>query len=732
MEYRVLGPLEALGSEGPLPLGGAKQRALLALLLLNANRVVSRERLIDELWGEEPPETAVTSVQVYVSRLRKLLPDGSLVTRPPGYVLEVEPENVDLIRFERLVKEGRSALAAGDPVHAADAIREAIGLWRGPALTEFAAEPFAQIEGGRLDDLRVAALEERIDADLQLGRHAELTGELEVLIASHPHRERLRAQLMLALYRAGRQSEALDVYRDLRATLDEIGIEPGESLQRLERQILNHDPEIDAPCALPIAEASAPATAARAAARHRPLRRAGRRRTSSRTTPSRRPRSSTGCTTRPRPRSRRPAAPSRRVSSARCSRRSARATDHATQAANAALATRRRLTRAFGEALSLRIALESGEVVARPRLDRHGHAGRRVGAARRPRAARRHRRRPPRRPGARGGVRTARARAGTRARRRRAPSRSRARCERPSTVLFADLVDSTRLGQELDLEALSLLMSEYFRAMEAVVARHGGIVEKFVGDAVMAVFGVPVLHEDDALRAVRAAAEMRDSLATLNERFEATWGVRLQGRIGINSGEVMAGDHLQGHLIVTGPAVTVAKRFEEAAAADEILISEATHRLVRDAVVAEPISHRAVKGGETLDAHAARRGAAAHVRQGAPLRHAARRPRAGVQRAPQHIREGRREPRVPSPDGARRRGRRQVAPRAGVRARSRRRGDGPARALPAVRRRHHVLAARRRRARHRQQRRSDRRRAVERSDRRTASARGARRADRRA
>src|SRR5215212_7771900 len=239
MEYRVLGPLEALGSAGPLPLGGAKQRALLALLLLNANHVVSRERLIDELWGEDPPETAVTRV--------------------PGYVIEVEPENVDLIRFERLVKDGRAALAAGDPVSAADTIRAAIALWRGPALTEFAAEPFAQIEGGRLDDLRVAALEERIDADLQLGRHTELTGELEVLITSHPHRERLRAQLMLALYRAGRQSEALDVYRNLRATLDEIGIEPGESLQQLERQILNHDPVIEAP-ALPIAEATAPAT----------------------------------------------------------------------------------------------------------------------------------------------------------------------------------------------------------------------------------------------------------------------------------------------------------------------------------------------------------------------------------------------------------------------------------------------------------------------------------------
>ena len=268
MEYRVLGPLEVLDTGAPLPLGGVKQRALLALLILNANHVVPRERLIEELWGDQAPETAVKSVQVYVSQLRKLLPDGSLVTRAPGYMLEVEAEAVDLIRFERLVREGRSALAAGAPDRAADTLREAVALWRGPALTEFAAEHFAQLEGGRLDDLRLDALENRIDADLQLGRHAEVTGELEVLIASHPHRERLRAQLMLALYRSGRQSEALDVYRDLRTTLDEIGIEPSENLQRLERQILNHDTEIDAPAqALPVAvSASEPAQAAVAGA----------------------------------------------------------------------------------------------------------------------------------------------------------------------------------------------------------------------------------------------------------------------------------------------------------------------------------------------------------------------------------------------------------------------------------------------------------------------------------
>ncbi|MFL6033777.1 MAG: BTAD domain-containing putative transcriptional regulator [Gaiellaceae bacterium] len=600
MEYRVLGPLEALGSEGPLPLGGAKQRALLALLLLNANRVVSRERLIDELWGENPPETAVTSVQVYVSRLRKLLPDGSLVTRAPGYVLEVEPENVDLIRFERLVKDGRAALAAGDPVSAADTMRAAIALWRGPALTEFAAEPFAQIEGGRLDDLRVAALEERIDADLQLGRHGELTGELEVLITSHPHRERLRAQLMLALYRAGRQSEALDVYRDLRATLDEIGIAPGENLQRLERQILNHDCEIDAP-ALPIAEAPAPA---------KPLER-------QRVTVLFAALDATNELEDD------PVQTAsffdRLQDEATAEIEAAGGTvekglvgallatfggdEHAAQAASAALATRRRLTRAFGEGLSLRIALETGDVIvgrdslvmgtpvaasarlvglAQPADIVVGHrAGQALEAAF---ELREHGR--------------AHVLVGPRAQ----PVTREVR--KTVTVLFADLVDSTRLGQELDLEVLSLLMSEYFRAMQAVVARHGGIVEKFIGDAVMAVFGVPVLHEDDALRAVRAATEMRESLAGLNERFETTWGVRLEGRIGINSGEVMAGDHLQGHLIVTGPAVTVAKRFEEAAAANEILISEATHRLVRDAVVVEPISHRGAKGGETLDAHA--------------------------------------------------------------------------------------------------------------------------------
>jgi DNA-binding SARP family transcriptional activator len=237
MEYRVLGPLEVVENGEPLPLGGAQQRALLALLLLNANRVVSRDRLIDELWGDEPPETAVQTVQVYVSRMRKLLPPGTLVTRRPGYMLAAGPETIDLLRFEQLLADGRAARGAGDPERASRSLCEALDLWRGPPLTEL-DKPFAQIEGARLEDMRLAALEERIEADLELGRHAELIGELEVLIGDYPHRERLRGQLMLALYRDGRQAEALEAYRDARAALDELGIEPREQLRKLEQAIL--------------------------------------------------------------------------------------------------------------------------------------------------------------------------------------------------------------------------------------------------------------------------------------------------------------------------------------------------------------------------------------------------------------------------------------------------------------------------------------------------------------
>src|SRR5262245_12896782 len=242
MEYRVLGPLEVSDGDGPLALGGPKQRALLALLLLSANRVVSRERLIDELWGAAPPASAVTSLQVYVSRLRKLLPPGALQTRPPGYVLEVEPEQVDLLRFERLRAEARQA----EPERASDLLREALAISRGPPLAEV-PETFARVDGARLEELRLAALVAGCRADPALGRHAALVAELERVVAEHPHRELLRSQLMLALYRCDRQAEALAAYCDARAALDDLGIKPSEHLRELERAILTQDPALARP-----------------------------------------------------------------------------------------------------------------------------------------------------------------------------------------------------------------------------------------------------------------------------------------------------------------------------------------------------------------------------------------------------------------------------------------------------------------------------------------------------
>src|SRR3954454_13222989 len=241
MDFRLLGPLEAGADAAPLRLGGRKPRALLACLLLDANHTVSIEQLIDELWGERPPDTATKMVQIYVSQLRKVLPDGVLRTRPGGYVLQVEPEALDVNRFDALRAQGRAALQRGEAAEAAELLREALDLWRGPALAEF-TEPFALAQRGRLDELRLGCVEDRIDADLALGRHADVVAELEVQIARHPLRERLRAQLMLALYRCGRQADALGTYQSYRRTLDEeLGIDPSAELRALESAILAHE-----------------------------------------------------------------------------------------------------------------------------------------------------------------------------------------------------------------------------------------------------------------------------------------------------------------------------------------------------------------------------------------------------------------------------------------------------------------------------------------------------------
>lgn len=238
MDFRILGPLEVVDSGSALPLGGRNQRTLLALLLLHAGEVVSSDRMIDALWGEEAPRTAQTSIQNSISRLRKLLGSERLVTRSPGYELRLQGDLLDARRARELVGEARAA----EPPERVRLMSEAEQLWRGPTLADFAYAGFAQAAIAQLEELRLGIVEERIDAELELGRDTELLGELEGLVADHPLRERLRGQLMLALYRAGRQADALHTYQEARRSLlEQLGIEPGPALQRLHGSILRQE-----------------------------------------------------------------------------------------------------------------------------------------------------------------------------------------------------------------------------------------------------------------------------------------------------------------------------------------------------------------------------------------------------------------------------------------------------------------------------------------------------------
>jgi class 3 adenylate cyclase len=436
MRFRLLGPLEIDDVADEALLRRAKPRALLALLLLSANRPVGTDRLVAGLWGEDEPATALGALQNYVSQLRKALGRDVVVTRAPGYMAVVGPDELDVERFERLVAEAADSDVSGR----AACLREALSLWRGPPLADLADEPFAGAEIRRLDELRLAALEDRIAADLELGRHGELVAELEALVQEHPLRERVRALLMLALYRGGRQAEALAAYRDGRKLFDEeLGLEPGDELQRLERAILRHDPELDAPSASAVRAAEG------------------------------------------------------------------------------------------------------------------------------------------------------------------APMRSG---RRTVTVIFADVSGSTELGESLDPETLRDLMSTFFEEMRGAIVRHGGTVEKFAGDEVMAVFGAPVAHEDDPLRAVRAAEEMLTAVQALDEALERDRGVRFQLRIGINTGEAVAGEASAGGTFVTGPAVNIGKRLQELAEPGDAVLGEGTMRLVRDAVEVEPLGSVALRGrAEPLEAY---------------------------------------------------------------------------------------------------------------------------------
>jgi class 3 adenylate cyclase len=435
MEYRVLGSLEVVDGRGRrLPLGGARQQSVLASLILKAGRTVPLQRLVEELW-ETPPKTAEKTVQVYVSRLRRQLNAGAIESRRGGYALVLDGDHLDLAQFEQIADEGRKALRAGDCERAARLLRDALALWRGPALSGLSSQTLER-EAERLEELRLQALEDRLEADLGRGRERDVVAELQPLVAAHPFRERLRAMLMLGLYRSGRQTDALDVFRETRALLSEqLGLEPSEALRQLERRILEHDPELE----VRLPEATAP-------------------------TP----------------------------------------------------------------------------VVSRPEE----------------------------------------------------PIRAR----RPATVVFADLVGSTGLGERLDPESVHAVLDRYSRISTAVLERHGGTVEKFIGDAIVGIFGLTELHEDDALRAVRAAVELRDAAAELGEELQRTRGIDFAVKLGVNSGDVFIGAGSQRGTFATGDPINVAARLEQIADGHEILLGERTYRLVERHVRAEPLEPLVVKG----------------------------------------------------------------------------------------------------------------------------------------
>lgn len=442
MDFRLLGPLEVRGLDGLLRIRSAKERALLGLLLLRANQFVSCDLLIDELWGEHPPTTAKHTLEVHVSRLRRALAvggNGSMIESfPGGYRVRVAEDALDVLRFERLLKEGRSELDAGALETAEQRLEAALALWRGPALADLADEPFSEVEAQRLEELRLAALEARLEVALRLGRHAELVGELQSQVADHPHHERLRAQLMLALYRSGRQADALATYREGRRRLvDELGIEPSRELQELEQGILRQDPTLE----LRPTAAKSPATSV--------------------------------------------------------------------------------ADRLGAPAHSTAAVAELRQVV---------------------------------------------------------------------TAMFCEATGAMAPDEQLDPEALKVPLDAFFGRVKATVESHGGTMGGGIGRAMMAVFGVPVAHEDDALRACRAAMDIRPGLPELG----------LQACIGVSSGEAVADDSAR---LAIGEAVDVAARLQQAAEVGEVLISNATLELAHGSVEVEPVATLMLANHEPVPAY---------------------------------------------------------------------------------------------------------------------------------
>jgi DNA-binding SARP family transcriptional activator/tetratricopeptide (TPR) repeat protein len=416
-------------------LGGRKQRALLAVLLLHANEVVSRDRLIDELWGDVPPKSAADIVRVFVSRLRKALEPHAagngayriLQTRPAGYVLAVEADQLDVQIFESRLAEAGHLRATGDSAAAAEFFREALTLWRGPPLADFTYEPFAQSEIARLEELRLAVVEERIDADLACARHADLVVELESLVREEPGRERLRGQLMLALYRSGRQADALEVYRRTRQTLvEELGIEPTPALRELEAAILRQDSNLDPP--------------------------------------------------------------------------------------SSALPT------------------------------------------------------PP-------------------------PADTR----KTVTVVGTSLTATRSDGQRLDPEARRRLRRRWRDVVARAAREHGGIAENVAGEAAIAVFGIPRVHEDDAIRALRTADDLRQALSSFGELATTGAGARLEVGIGIASEEVIVGSSAESALVdaeVVGMSIHIA----ELAGRHEVILDDTTRQRAGKGIGVELLPPLTVKG----------------------------------------------------------------------------------------------------------------------------------------
>jgi DNA-binding SARP family transcriptional activator len=418
LELKVLGPVEVVLDSVPRRIGSPIQRTLLALLLMHPNEVVSTDRIVDVLWADNPPD-ARRKLWFHISKLRGILQpggteaasDATLTTRPAGYLLRIESDKLDASRFERLTRAGNSALE-DNPARAAELLRQALGLWRAEPFADVVHEDAVSAEVARLNELRLAALEDRLEADLALGRAGELIPELETLVAEQPFRENLRGKLMLALYRAGRQADALAAYRQARRTLvEELGIEPGEGLSELHRRILDHDPAL-----------------------------AG-----TRSPPARTP----------------------------------------------ALREERKIV----------------------------------------------------------------------------------------TLFFADLLDMTARAEPLDPEDVHAFLSPYYARIRSELERFGATVEKFIGNAVSALFGVPAAHEDDPERAVRAALAIRD--------WMIAQGDALHARLAVATGEALVtlgALESEREPIAVGEVVTAAAGLRDAAPVDGVLVDEQTYRQTRTAI----------------------------------------------------------------------------------------------------------------------------------------------------